>query len=175
MKELLPLHGIITTVITPFAAGTKEIDWESFRREIACCRDAGVAGFLVPCMASEMPFLTHEEIMEEVRVTVEEAHKREGCVVIPSITANDEETRMRQCREYLELGVDGLNLRMPYTTDDEYCAMVAKIDAMHPAFLVIQDQSMVDDGLPDRLLVRLFNEYESVRAAKIEVKEPGPK
>ena len=60
MKELYPMHGIITTVITPFKSGTKEIDWPSFRREIQVCMDAGVAGFLVPCMASEMNQLTHD-------------------------------------------------------------------------------------------------------------------
>ena len=58
MKELLPVRGIITTVITPFRPDTKEIDWPSFRREIQTCVDAGVVGFLVPCMASEMPYLT---------------------------------------------------------------------------------------------------------------------
>lgn len=173
MKELYPMHGIITTVITPFTSGTKEIDWPSFRREIQTCMDAGVAGFLVPCMASEMNQLTHEEIIQEVRETVDLAKGK--CLVIPSVTANDEEARLRQCREYLDLGVDGLNLNMPYTTDDEYCAMVKKIDDMKPAFLCIQDVSMTDDGLPDRLLLRLFEEFESVRCAKIEVKDPGPK
>lgn len=168
MKELYPMHGIITTVITPFHSGNnKEIDWPSFRREIQTCMDAGVAGFLVPCMASEMNQLTHEEIIQEVRETVALAHTKENCIVIPSITANDEETRLRQCKEYLELGVDGLNLNMPYTTDDEYCAMVKKIDDMKPNFLCIQDVSMTDDGLPDRLLLRLFDEFESVRCAKI--------
>ena len=175
MKELLPVLGIITTVITPFRPDTKEIDWPSFRREIQTCVDAGVAGFLVPCMASEMPYLTHEEILQEVRETVAIAHKKPGVIVMPSITADDEEARLRQCRDYLEIGVDGLNLRMPYTTDEAYCAMVKKIDDLKPGFLCIQDQSHTDDGLPDELLVRLFNDYESVRSAKIEVKDSGPK
>ena len=92
MKELYPMHGIITTVITPFRPGDKDVDWESFRREIKLCMDAGVAGFLVPCMASEMNQLTHEEIIQEVKETVALAHTKENCIVIPSITANDEET-----------------------------------------------------------------------------------
>lgn len=54
--------------------------------------------------------------------------------------------------------------------------MVKKIDDMKPNFLCIQDVSMTDDGLPDRAaLLRLFDEFESVRCAKIEVKDPGPK
>ena len=170
MKEFYPMHGIITTVITPFRSGTKEIDWPSFRREIQACMDAGVAGFLVPCMASEMNQLTHDEIIQEVKETVALAHTKENCIVIPSITANDEETRLLQCKEYLELGVDGLNLNMPYTTDDEYCALVKKIDDMKPNFLCIQDVSMTDDGLPDRLLVRLFNEF----APRSRSRTPAP-
>ena len=59
MKELYPMHGIITTVITPFKSEDKSIDWPSFRREIQLCMDAGVAGFLVPCMASEMNMLNY--------------------------------------------------------------------------------------------------------------------
>ena len=41
MKELYPMHGIITTVITPFKSEDKSIDWPSFRREIQLCMDAG--------------------------------------------------------------------------------------------------------------------------------------
>lgn len=175
MKELYPMRGIITTVITPFRSSDRAIDWPSFRREIQYCVDAGVSGFLVPCMASEMDQLTQEEIIREVKETVDIAHGQKNCLVIPSVTAKDEETRLAQCREYLKLGVDGLNLNMPYTTDEAYCAMVAKIDAIAPSFLCIQDVSMVDDGLPDALILRLFNEFESVRCAKIEVKNPGPK
>ncbi len=172
-KELFPMYGIITTVITPFKSSDKSIDWPSFRREIQAAMDAGVAGFLVPCMASEMNMLTHEEIIQEVKETV--ALAKGKCLVIPSITANDEEERMRQCREYMDLGVDGLNLNMPYVSDEDYCRMVKRIDDMHPAFLCIQDVDNTGDGLPDQLLVKLFNEFESVRCTKIEVKDSGPK
>ncbi len=34
---------------------------------------------------------------------------------------------------------------------------------------------MTDDGLPDELIVKLFNDFESVRCIKIEVKDSGPK
>ena len=173
MKELYPMHGIITTVITPFKSADKSIDWESFRREIQTCIDAGVAGFLVPCAASEMPFLTHEEIIREVKETVDLAHGK--CLVIPSVTSKDEDERKRQGEEYLAMGVDGLNLNMPYVDDEDYCRMVRELDDMKPNFLCIQDLSLSDDGLPDRLLVRIFEEFESVRCVKIEVKDPGPK
>lgn len=173
MKELFPLKGIVTTVITPFRSSDLSIDWPSFDREIEAALEAGVAGFLVPCMASEMNQLTHDEILEEVRETLRIAGDK--VYVIPSITAKDEDARYEQCKEYMSLGVKGLNLNMPYTSDEDYCRMVGKIDALHPEFLCIQDVDMQGDGLPDELLVKLFNEYESVRCCKIEVKDSGPK
>ena len=60
MKELFPMHGIITTVLTPFNPD-KSIDLPSFRKGIQAALDAGVAGYLVPCNASEMKELTWEE------------------------------------------------------------------------------------------------------------------
>ena len=56
-----PLTGIISTVISPFTEGEKLLDLECLENEINAACDAGVAGFLVPCLASEMPLLTNEE------------------------------------------------------------------------------------------------------------------
>ncbi len=173
-KELYPMKGIITTVITPFKANeTKEVDWPSYRRELQAALDAGVSGFLVPCMASEMPYLTHDEIMQEVAEAVEICNGKS--LVIPSITANTQEERVAQCKEYLAIGADGLNLNMKFEGIDDFMAKAAEIDALKPNFLCIQDISSTDDGLPDELIIRMFNELESMRCIKIEVMDPGPK
>ena len=173
MKELYPLYGIITTVITPFKPLTKEIDWYSYRRSFTAAMDAGVKGFLVPCQASEMSLLTDEEIIREVEEAVKVTAGK--ALVIPSVTSPEPEKRLEQCKKYLEIGVNGINLNLPYVSDEDYMAMVKEIDDLKPPFLCIQDLSMTDDGLPDALLVRLFEEFESVRCVKIEVKNPGPK
>ena len=44
MKELYPMFGIISTVLTPFKEGTLEIDVPSFRKYIQILLDGGVAG-----------------------------------------------------------------------------------------------------------------------------------
>lgn len=173
MKELYPMHGIITTVITPFTSDKKEIDWVSYRRELQVAIDAGVAGFLVPCQASEMSLLTYDEIIREVAEAVKIAAGK--VLIIPSVTAPTREERLKQCKEYLAMGVDGINLNMPYVSDEDYCGMVKEIDDLKPPFLCIQDASLTGDGLPDELLVKLFDEFESVRCVKIEVKDSGPK
>lgn len=173
MKDLYEMNGIITTVITPFKGENKEIDIQSFRREIQTAIDAGVVGFLVPCNASEMPFLSYEERKLLVKETVDIAKGK--AKIISSIAAPTTDERIQQCKEYLAIGADALNLNMPYTNREEYCSYVAEIDALKPPALIIQDASMMDDGLPDDLILRLFNEFESVRGIKIEVKNSGIK
>jgi 4-hydroxy-tetrahydrodipicolinate synthase len=83
--------------------------------------------------------------------------------------------RVAQCKEYLALGADGLNLNMKFEGIDDFMAKAAEIDALKPNFLCIQDISSTDDGLPDELIIRMFNELESMRCVKIEVMDPGPK
>jgi 4-hydroxy-tetrahydrodipicolinate synthase len=53
MKELLALRGIVTVLNTPF---TEEdaLDLPGLRRNVQGAIRAGVAGFLVPAMASEV-------------------------------------------------------------------------------------------------------------------------
>lgn len=167
------MHGIISTVISPFKPETKEIDWLSYRRELQAGIDAGVAGFLVPCQASEMALLTYDEIIQQVKEAVKVSAGK--ALVIPSVTAPTREERLKQCKEYLALGVDGINLNMPYTSHEEYCAMVKEIDDLKPPFLCIQDADLSGEGLPDDLIVKVFEDYESVRCVKIEVKNSGPK
>ncbi|MDZ4861598.1 MAG: dihydrodipicolinate synthase family protein, partial [Candidatus Hydrogenedentes bacterium] len=60
MKELLDLHGIITVLNTPFL-DDDSLDLEGLRRNVRYAIDAGVAGFLVPAMASEVGKLSETE------------------------------------------------------------------------------------------------------------------
>ena len=167
------MHGIITTVLTPFEENTKKVDVPSFRRGIEAALNAGVSGFLVPCNASEMSELTWEERKLIVSETVKLAHGK--ALVIPSVSAGLNADFGEQCRAYLDLGVDGMNINIPYTTDDEYYAAVQKVDALKPPFICLQDATRVSGGLPDDLIVKLFDEIETVRCIKIEVQNSGPK
>ena len=172
MKELFPMHGIITTVLTPFKAD-KSIDLPSFRKGIQAALDGGVAGYLVPCNASEMKHLSWEERKLLVEETLKIAKGK--ALVIPSVSAESVEECKQQCREYLDMGVDGININIPYKTDEQYIEVVRELDAMKPPFIVLQDASSENDGLPDDLIVRCFEEFETVRCIKIEVENSGPK
>jgi dihydrodipicolinate synthase/N-acetylneuraminate lyase len=63
MKQLFPLHGIVTVLNTPFSA-KGEIDFSALQKNVGYALDAGVAGFLVPAMASEVYKLSETERIE---------------------------------------------------------------------------------------------------------------
>lgn len=172
MNDLYPLYGIVTTVLTPFTSSL-EIDWASFRRSIRAALDGGVAGFLVPCFASELKFLSVEERIQMVQETLEIT--RDRALVIPNIMAGTREERLHQCSTYLKLGVSGLNLNMPYTTDEEFRRLVAEVDGLNPPFMVIQDDKNGGHDIPVPLIKTLFEEFESFRCIKIETENCGPK
>lgn len=173
MKELYPMHGIITTVLTPFKEKNLSIDIDSYRREINAALKAGVSGFLVPCNASEMMTLSIDERKIIVKEAVNIAHGK--ALIIPSINAGLNVNFTDQCKMYLDLGVDGININIPYEDDDKYYKAVQSVDALNPPFICIQDATRISHGLPEDLIVKLFNELESVRCIKIEVKDSGPK
>ena len=171
-KELFPMFGVITTVITPFTHDNK-VDIPSLKNEIAIACDAGVAGFLVPCLASEIGELSPEERVAITKATVEVAKGR--AKIIAGITSNTQAERLEKLRTYLDMGCDGVNALIPYTNDDEYRRYIEEIDAERPPFLCIQDADFNGPGLPDELIVKLFHEVESFQVIKVEVQNCGSK
>lgn len=150
-----------------------KVDIDSLKNEIDTACRAGVAGFLVPCLASELDHLTIEERHAITKATVEVAKGR--AKVIAGIAAPTQEQRIVNLQRYMELGCDGVNVMIPYTSDDEYRKCVEEIDSYHPEFICIQDADFNGPGLPDDLIVRLFNEVESFKVTKVEVAGCGPK
>ena len=172
MKKLLPLRGVITTVITPFTEDNK-VDIPSLKNEISAACDAGVAGFLVPCLASEAFHLSQEERYKLTKAVVEVAKGR--AMVIAGIYSDTQAERIEQLRKYVAMGCDGVNVMIPYTNDDEYRKHIYELDMEKPPFLCIQDADFNGPGLKDELIVQLFNEVESFKVIKIEVAGCGPK
>jgi len=72
MKDLYPLHGIVTVLNTPYTPDG-EVDYPAVNCNVKEALRAGVSGFLVPAMASEVSKLTLFEklkILETVFNTV---------------------------------------------------------------------------------------------------------
>ena len=172
-KELYPIQGIITTVISPFIGEDKQLDIESLHNEIDMACKAGVTGFLVPCLASEQWLLTNEEkklLVSEVKKAANGRAK-----LITSITAPTVEQRIELMNSFRELGINGFNMQVPFDTKEHFDEAIAAIDAQNPEFLFIQDADFSGDGINPDWLVDAFKKYKSVVGVKSEVKFTAPK
>lgn len=172
-KELYPMRGIVTTVISPFVGAEKALDLDSLRNEIEMACNAGVAGFLVPCLASEQWLLSTEEKKKLVSTTAEAARGR--AKLITSITAPTTEERVRLMHEFQDLGIDGFNMQVPFSSEQEFMEAIEGVDKEHPKFLFLQDADFNGPGIDNAWLVKAFETFESVVGAKLEVKFTAPK
>ncbi len=171
-KELYPLKGLVTTVITPFKEDGS-VDYASLQREIAAACNAGAAGFLVPCIASEIPLLTFEEKRDMVVATAEVA--RGKAKIITSITAPTTAERLTLMEQYLGFGVDGININLTCESPAQYIGDIEAIDREKPPFLILQDVDFNGPGIPDEVLLECFERFASVIGVKVEVHNAGVK
>ena len=172
MKELYPMHGIITTVNTPFR-DDQSIHWADLRRTAEAALEAGVSGFLAPCFASEMDYLSEEErfqmAAELVAVVAEDGR---DAIVLPNVRGPDAASCVAQAKRYLDLGVSGINIFMPTTSEESYWELVEAVNALHPPFLCLQDTK--DNELRAPFVQAMFEQFDRFRCIKIETANPGP-
>jgi 4-hydroxy-tetrahydrodipicolinate synthase len=171
-KECLPLRGIVTVLNTPFNAAN-ELDPAALRRHVRKALQAGVAGFLVPAMASEVEKLTAAEREIFVKAVLEEAKGR--AVVIGGASAASGAERVRLAQQLIQAGCDGVLVSIPYKDDEQYAAAVLEVSETNPPFLMLQDWDPRGYGVPVSTLVRLFETVEALRAVKVEVVPAGRK
>ncbi|MHA1679450.1 MAG: dihydrodipicolinate synthase family protein [Promethearchaeota archaeon] len=172
MKELLDLHGIITVLNTPFT-GHGEIDAVSLRRNVSRAVDAGVAGFLVPAMASEVNKLSESERAWMVENVLDETNGR--VPIIGGASANTRGERIRITRGLIDMGCDGILVNIDYENDAQYERDVLDVARLDPDLLMLQDWSFTGYGIPVPLITRLFLEVDAFKALKVEVVPAGMK
>lgn len=172
MKVLLPLRGIVTVLNTPFTAAN-EVDAAALRRHVCVALEAGVAGFLIPGMASEVDKLTAAERDLLVESVLAEAKGR-ACV-IGGASAPTSAERVRLAQRLIAAGCDGVLVSIPFENDEQYTRAVREVAETSPPFLMLQDWDARGYGVPVATLVELFETVEAVRAVKIEVVAAGRK
>ena len=172
MKECLPLRGIVTVLNTPFTAAN-EVDAAALRRHVRVALAAGVAGFLIPGMASEVDKLASGERELLVDTVLDEARGR--ATVIGGASAPSAIERIRLARKLVDAGCDGVLVSIPYENDEQYSRAVHEVAEAASPFLMLQDWDARGYGVPVTTLVRLFETVEVVRAVKVEVAPAGRK
>ena len=105
MDPVNDLRGIITVLNTPFH-DDDSLDLSGLEANVENAIQAGVAGFLVPAMASEVGYLTEGERLALVETTV---HIAAGRVpVIGGASADTAATRLQATRKLIGAGCAGV-------------------------------------------------------------------
>lgn len=172
MKDLLNLKGIVTVLNTPFS---KEniLDVNALTLNVSNAVKAGVVGFLVPAMASEVDKLSETERYSMVKTVRNQI--KSPINLIGGASASNNESRIAYARQLLDLGCDGILVSIPYQNDLQYEKDVRSIAALNPPYLMLQDWAVGSYGIPSSLILKLFNEIDCFRAIKVEVVPAGMK
>ncbi len=172
MKELYPLKGIVTVLNTPFNSNDS-INFQALKNNVRNALDAGVAGFLVPAMASEVYKLSEKERIEMVATVLEETHG-----IVPVIAgAGETDLSKSKCllKKYIGLGCRNVLFQIPYKNNEQFKNHFMELADLEPEMIMLQDWDSFGYGLPDNLILELFEAVEAFRCLKIETVPAGIK
>lgn len=172
MKTLYPLRGIVTVLNTPFTA-IGAVDIPSLKRHVSEALCAGVDGFLVPAMASEVSKLTLKERLEMVEATLSVINGR--VPVFAGLGEKDYNHSRELLKSYLKLGCREVLFQIPYENDNQFKLRFMKLAELQPEVIMLQDWDVSGYGLPDSLIIDLFEQVEAFRCLKIEIVPAGIK
>jgi dihydrodipicolinate synthase/N-acetylneuraminate lyase len=172
MKDLYPLYGIVTVLNTPFTEDD-QLDITGLRENVRHALKAGVAGFLVPAMASEVYKLTHHERLQMVDIVLQEVNGQ--VPVIAGAGETDLNKAKKLLGKYLDLGCSHVLFQIPYTNTVQFYQDFMCLADLQPGVIMLQDWDASGKGLPDELICRLFVEVEAFRCLKVETVPAGPK
>jgi len=172
MKELLPINGIITVLNTPFDSNNN-LDEPALRSHVRMAMQAKVAGFLVPAMASEVYKLSLDERLRMVSIVTEETAGK--IPVFAGAGETDHRKRLEIVAEYMKMGCKHVLLQIPFENEALFKAQFLDVAALGIETIMLQDWDAAGYGLPDQLIIALFDEVESFRCLKIETVPAGIK
>lgn len=165
------LCGIVTVLNTPFTQRDR-VDLDALAAHVQWALDAGVSGFLVPAMASEVGKLSASERFDMVRTVVQVAGGR--VPVIGGASAATQSERCANAEKLVGLGCEGVLVSLPYTDEASYEADICEV-AQRTPFLMIQDWDFGGYGLPVSLITRLHQAIPTFQSLKVEVVPAGTK
>jgi len=172
MNSLYPLHGIVTVLNTPFNHDDM-VDYKALELNVDFALKAGVAGFLVPAMASEVHKLTFDERQKMVERVLQAVNGKVPVFAgTGGATVNDS---LKVLKSYLELGCRHILIQLPYSTEGQFKKDFFRLVELDPEVIMLQDWDATGYGLKDELIVELFETVPSFRCLKVETVPAGPK
>jgi len=172
MKTLFPVNGIITVLNTPFT-NDNQIDLEALKKHVTLAMEAGVSGFLVPAMASEVYKLSKTERLKMVETVLTLTNNE--VVVFAGTGESDLGLSLELLKEYIELGCENVLFQIPFENRDQFKKHFMEMANLQPKVIMLQDWDSMGCGLPDELILELFECVESFRCLKIETVLSGLK
>jgi len=172
MKELYPLHGIVTVLNTPFDQDN-EVDYSALESNVKEALKAGVAGFLVPGMASEIQKLTPKEKLSMVGCVLKSVDKK--VPVFAGSAAGSVDDSKKTIKSYLNLGCKNVLIQLPFITEDRFKNDFYRLADLGPEVIMLQDWNANSYGLPDELIMELFETVPAFRCLKVETVPAGVK
>lgn len=172
MKKLYPLKGIVPVLNIPFTQDDK-IDIEALKKNTELSIQAGVAGFLVPAMASEVYKLTQNERKRIVHAVLEQTNSR--VPVIGGAGESEPTQRIRIIKDLLDVGCKNVLLQIPYKNNDQFYTEFNHAAELAPDMIMLQDWDFKGFGLPLDTICKLFEDVPAFRCLKIEVVPAGVK
>lgn len=164
-KKLYDISGIIAVLNTAFSEDGKTVMYDELEKHVEYALSSGVKGFLIPALAAEVYTLSEKERIQMVKTVLKTVNGRAN--VIGCATAKTQKERLEASSSLIELGCDIINVALEYDNDEQYRKYLREIANLNPKALMVQDWSS-GYGVPDDLIVELFNEIEAFRCYKIE-------
>ncbi len=172
MKQLFPLKGIVTVLNTPFTK-YNTIDHKVLKQNVNEALKAGVAGFLVPAMASEVYKLSENERLKMVETVLETAGDQ-----VPVIAGAGETDLLKSkkiLRSYIDIGCENVLFQIPFKNEEQFKSHFMDLASLNPKMIMLQDWDASGYGLQDELIYDLFENVEAFRCLKIETVPAGVK
>ncbi|MBA4848926.1 dihydrodipicolinate synthase family protein [Emticicia sp. BO119] len=172
MKQLFPLSGIVTVLNTPFDT-QGNVDLPSLRTNVQYAIQAGVAGFLVPALASEVAALSIAERLQMVAAVTEEVAGE--VLVFAGAGEPDKDRRKYIVKKYLAMGCRNILFQIPFENEEQFKSEFYELADLGVETIMLQDWSANGYGLPDDLILELFHKVEAFRCLKVETVPAGVK
>lgn len=172
MKELYPLHGIVTVLNTPFKANN-EIDNQALQLNVLDALNAGVAGFLVPAMASEVQKLSQSEKLAMVDQVLQTVNGK--VPVFAGTAASSIDESIKSMKLYLGLGCKKVLIQISFKSEEQFKKDFYTLADAGPEVIMLQDWDSIGYGLSDELIMELFEYVPAFRCLKVETVPAGIK
>ncbi len=172
MKQLYPLKGIVTVLNTPFAQDNS-IDFSALRKNVQYALGSGVGGFLVPAMASEVGWLSEKERIEMVISTLDAVSGK-----VPVIAGAGESDLLKSkqlIKKYISSGAANILFQIPFQNNEQFKRHFFELADLGPEMIMLQDWDPSGYGLPEELILELFEEVPAFRCLKVETIPAGVK